>query len=150
MLPSITSLIKSSILSKIQVFWDVMLHHQINSFRHSEGLQCLYLQSSAVPEDLHLNNTTVITSDLALTLSSSILSISADIRVLYLLLAYLNSTCFCVPKTSNKYANTDGHPLFCRTAQSFSLFSRMKKSYSSSVWWSSSRYFLTTITLFWC
>jgi len=34
-------LFESSILSKIQVFWDVMLHHWINSFRHSEGLQCL-------------------------------------------------------------------------------------------------------------
>lgn len=133
MLPSITSLIQSSILSKIQVFWDVILHHWINSFRHSEGLQCLYLQSSAVPEDLHINNTTMRTRDLALNLSTSILRISADIRVLYLLLAYLNSTCLCVPKTSNRYTNTDGHPLFCRTVLSFILLTRMKKSFSSSV-----------------
>lgn len=133
LLPSITSLIQSSILSKIQIFWDVMLHHWINSFRHSEGLEYLYLHSSAVPEDLHLNNTTLSTSDLALTLSSSILSISADIRVLYLLLAYFNSTWFCAPKTSNMYANTDGHPLLCRTVLSFILLSRMKKSFNSSV-----------------
>jgi hypothetical protein len=134
MLLSITSLIQRWILSKIQVFWDVMLHHYSNSFRHSEGLHCLYLQSSAVPEDLNLqkHHYENLKPCLNFVINHS-QYISADSRVLYLLLAYLNSTCFCVPKTSNRYINTDDSTLFCRTVLSFISMSRMKKSFSSSL-----------------